>query len=762
MRILNGFILTFSMFASAAVSGASGLEIKNGWYVYNGRVIWGYAQHNGWWRPGQRPNLARNAPGEVRPNRTEDLEKLTDAMIKFGYPGFEHNFGLWFDRRRDAHDTARRPDDKAVPPFLEQPWARSGKGRAWDGLSKYDLEKFNPWYFERLKRFAALCDAKGLVFFHNDYMQHALLETPAHYVDFPWRPVNCIQDTGMPDSVPAANAFYDISNPVRRKLHRLYIRKCLDELGAYRSVVFLVSHEYTGPLSFVRFWLDVIMEWEKEHHRRVHIGLGACKDVLDAILTDPVRGRRISTIDLRYWWYLPDGSLMAPPGGKEIPARYALAFWGVNAEAVRRMVAPYLDRGLQNLGGSSPPQIHRQIVEYRLKYPDRAIIQWIPPDFVGSWAAFTGGCSMLIGQMPYPGLKDPPEYISPERCKEIFPTYKFIREHLARALVDMKPADSLLSDSRDTWCLADPGRNYLVFASRGGSFRIDLSKGAGKFEAKWFDPRTGRLWDAAGGTVAGGRPVEFSCPEKKPLALWLKSTGPPGDGAASAAAPLIPAEIYDRLVKELNSARFRYFRAFRAAKSAEEKKKAFEKWRGKPEEFAGKFLRLAIRFPDDDAALASLLKCMTLGRGTKSAPKALKILNDKYASSPEAAKICLSLFRDRSPEAIAFLEKVIRENRNREALAAATFVLGNIYCEKGGEKLKRGEELLEKAVKQYGDVKLGRTTIGKYAQGRLFEIRFLSVGKPAPEIEGEDVYGKKFKLSDYRGKVVVLDFWGDW
>jgi len=36
------------------------------------------------------------------------------------------------------------------------------------------------------------------------------------------------------------------------------------------------------------------------------------------------------------------------------------------------------------------------------------------------------------------------------------------------------------------------------------------------------------------------------------------------------------------------------------------------------------------------------------------------------------------------------------------------------------------------------------------------------LGKEAPEIEGEDIDGKRFKLSDYRGKVVVLDFWGNW
>ena len=36
------------------------------------------------------------------------------------------------------------------------------------------------------------------------------------------------------------------------------------------------------------------------------------------------------------------------------------------------------------------------------------------------------------------------------------------------------------------------------------------------------------------------------------------------------------------------------------------------------------------------------------------------------------------------------------------------------------------------------------------------------IGNQAPEIQGEDIDGVKFKLSDYRGKVVVLDFWGDW
>jgi peroxiredoxin len=38
-------------------------------------------------------------------------------------------------------------------------------------------------------------------------------------------------------------------------------------------------------------------------------------------------------------------------------------------------------------------------------------------------------------------------------------------------------------------------------------------------------------------------------------------------------------------------------------------------------------------------------------------------------------------------------------------------------------------------------------------------MRHLAVGKEADDIEGPDQNGVRFKLSDYRGKVVLLDFW---
>ena len=48
------------------------------------------------------------------------------------------------------------------------------------------------------------------------------------------------------------------------------------------------------------------------------------------------------------------------------------------------------------------------------------------------------------------------------------------------------------------------------------------------------------------------------------------------------------------------------------------------------------------------------------------------------------------------------------------------------------------------------------------AQAKLLANPELGIGKPAPEIAGEDIDGNPLKLGDYKGRVVVLFFWGDW
>jgi hypothetical protein len=53
-------------------------------------------------------------------------------------------------------------------------------------------------------------------------------------------------------------------------------------------------------------------------------------------------------------------------------------------------------------------------------------------------------------------------------------------------------------------------------------------------------------------------------------------------------------------------------------------------------------------------------------------------------------------------------------------------------------------------------------TVGGWAAHTLFEFNHLKKGKPVPDIIGEDIQGRRMKLSDYRGKVVILQFGESW
>ena len=71
--------------------------------------------------------------------------------------------------------------------------------------------------------------------------------------------------------------------------------------------------------------------------------------------------------------------------------------------------------------------------------------------------------------------------------------------------------------------------------------------------------------------------------------------------------------------------------------------------------------------------------------------------------------------------------------------------------------------LYEAVIDRFGDLPTKRAgNLGRVAAGELFNLRHLSVGRVAPEVEGRDVDGRPLKLSDHRGKVVVVTFGGDW
>jgi hypothetical protein len=470
--------------AAPAGRAAKPLALTNGWLTTGGTLVAGGRLGTAWWKGSVLParaaevgvGVTRFVPGRVGSGFTDDLDRLTDEMAAKRLAVLDHHWGLWYDRRRDDHQMVRRIDGDVWPPFYEQPWARSGRGKVWDGLSKYDLTKFNPWYFARLKEFAGHAERKGLVLVQQMYFQHNVLEAGAHWADFPWRPVNCLQDTGFPEPpeyaggkrVFMAEAFYDVSHPVRRDLHRRYIRHCLDVLGGCPNVAFQTGEEFTGPLPFVQFWLDTIAEWQRESGRKVLIGLSCTKDVQDAVLADPARAALVSVIDLKYWWYTADGGVYDPKGGTNLAPRQQLREW----------------KGSKS---RSPAAAARTVREYRARFPDKAVT--VSFDGADGWAVLAAG-----GSVPrLPAGTDPA---------------------LLASIPRMRPFDVT-----GGFALADPGRDYLVWLPAGGPVALDLTGHAGSFTVARVDPKTGKrtlLED----TIHGGRVVELR-PAAGPAVLWL-------------------------------------------------------------------------------------------------------------------------------------------------------------------------------------------------------------------------------------------------
>ena len=73
-----------------------------------------------------------------------------------------------------------------------------------------------------------------------------------------------------------------------------------------------------------------------------------------------------------------------------------------------------------------------------------------------------------------------------------------------------------------------------------------------------------------------------------------------------------------------------------------------------------------------------------------------------------------------------------------------------------------GKVLTPDELGQLKSIVAKKQTLAEEAEARLDEMHNLIAGKPAPEIDGVDFDGQPLKLSAYRGKIVVLVFWGTW
>jgi thiol-disulfide isomerase/thioredoxin len=272
------------------------------------------------------------------------------------------------------------------------------------------------------------------------------------------------------------------------------------------------------------------------------------------------------------------------------------------------------------------------------------------------------------------------------------------------------------------------------------------------------------------------------------------------DRSALTAAAASNAE-YLSLLEEYERADRQAEKAFLAAQTDAGRLDAFRQFGPLEWSYAGRFLAFARKHAGDDTSIDALGHLVAARFTPPEAETAADILIRDYLQSDKLFPIYRRLASADAAWSTAgerLLRAVAERGSTPEARGRAILYLGFMLQNRasslkwlrspepnplmqleaamrsGGQKpavfheqdpdalCREAEQLFDRAIQGYGAIKLARGTLGDAARIELFRLRDLAIGKLAPEIDGQDVDGQRFRLSDYRGKVVVVTFSGNW
>lgn len=243
---------------------------------------------------------------------------------------------------------------------------------------------------------------------------------------------------------------------------------------------------------------------------------------------------------------------------------------------------------------------------------------------------------------------------------------------------------------------------------------------------------------------------------------------------------------------------------FKDAKPGPQRGRLEREWAEAHLRFGRQFLKVARDFPTDPASLEALDYALrsvgghATGEMSNLREEVLAVILREHQNSPELSNLLFrmsSLYADSAEKALTTLaeKSTHRPIRGRAAWRLAETLANKAESSRQIRALPElfddpeltdrksymkdlqkidpdsvahsAEEWYVKVHDQYADVPVNdgqKITLGESAESGLFALRNLALGKIAPDIEGEDLDGKRFHLSDCRGKVVVLLFCGHW
>jgi hypothetical protein len=344
------------------------------------------------------------------------------------------------------------------------PWRRTGPGKAADGAFKFDLTKYNQAYFDRLRSRVAAA-GKRSIYVSVMLFEGFSIRGGSRHQAYPWHPFNPANNinaiNGDPNGDGEGDEIHTLQVSAITRLQEAYVRKVIDTVNDLDNVLYEIANESTGSAKWQYHMIRFIKAYESKKPKQHPVHMSGA----GAITNDHLRGSPADGID---------------------PMRERGSHYLVNPPAAdgKHVVIADTDHFGWNKHRDDPAK-------------GRA---W-------AWKNFTRGnnASLIIPLPNQPGWN--------EARRALGDTRSFASRI---DLAAMTPRNELASTK---CCLANPGREYLVYLPDGGKVTMDLSAAKGALCAEWSNPITGKTPKAA--TTLGGGRRNFTAPFEGDAVLYI-------------------------------------------------------------------------------------------------------------------------------------------------------------------------------------------------------------------------------------------------
>jgi hypothetical protein len=365
-----------------------------------------------------------------------------------------------------------------VEPF---PWVRTGPGETLDGRPAFDLMKLDDAYFERLRARATAARERGIyvsVMLFEGHGLHASL-APWCFDGYPFNVKNNVNGIdGDPERTGRGLATHTLALPGVTKVQEAYVARVVDAVNDLDNVLYEITNE-SGAYSteWQYHMIDFVHDRERSMPQQHPVGM-----TFQFSREDPGTNENLFASPADWISPNPNGGYKDDPpaaDGRKVVLSDTDHLWGIGGD--RAWAWKSFCRG------------HNPLFMDPYARPDRAKAETTWTDHLSGGPAAEPKWDALRANLGY--------------------TRRYaLRMDLAAAA----PRGELAGSG---YCLAEPGRAYLVYAPEGGTVTLDLGAASGELEVEWCDPGTGEA--TTSGTVAGGAKRELASPFEGDAVLFV-------------------------------------------------------------------------------------------------------------------------------------------------------------------------------------------------------------------------------------------------